>query len=238
MTNEALDITNKLIKPDDIPASDDAMIQQLSDNLQGITTEDVDVMCNEIDEAGEKRKEIIGKIKWNTDAIRDDLKKNYVKIEENAEMMWYKWKKVHITLPSIWSFEWYKFGYFISDNMVKKWEFENNPNLGEKSLFSMCDISKLLQAINKYMVEFWGKNDMNVDYENELQYWRTKNYRCNAWDCLRTITWLCDWYWLSDKDVAWRKDSHAIWYCFHTCCYFNRSDDDFNYANLILRISD
>ena len=51
MANENLDTTNKLIKPDNISPSDDAIIRQLSDNLQDITPEDVDAICDEIDEA-------------------------------------------------------------------------------------------------------------------------------------------------------------------------------------------
>ena len=51
MTNENLDTTNKLIKPEDISPSDDEVIRQLSDNLQDITPEDVDAMCDEMNEA-------------------------------------------------------------------------------------------------------------------------------------------------------------------------------------------
>ena len=51
MTNEILDTTNELIKPEGITPSDDAIIRQLSDNLQDITSEDIDAICDEMDEA-------------------------------------------------------------------------------------------------------------------------------------------------------------------------------------------
>ena len=57
MTNEALDTTNKLVKPEDISISDDAVIQQLSDNLQGISPEEVDAMYTEMDKAEKIRNE-------------------------------------------------------------------------------------------------------------------------------------------------------------------------------------
>ena len=55
MVNEELDTTNKLIKHEDISMSDDDVIKQLSENLQDITPEDVDSMCDEIEEEEKKR---------------------------------------------------------------------------------------------------------------------------------------------------------------------------------------
>jgi hypothetical protein len=44
----------------------------------------------------------------------------------------------------------------------------------------MSDVSKLLQAMNRYIAEHKGTNDGEMDYENELKYWETEKYRCNA----------------------------------------------------------
>lgn len=174
---------------------------------------------------------------WDTDAILNDLRENHVKIEKNAEVEWYKWKKVHIDLPAVWNFEWFKFDYFVSNDFVYKKDFEAKSELKKKS-YSMNDVSKLLQAMNEYMTELWGKNDGNIDYETELKYWEFEKYRCTAWDCLKAITWLKYWYWLSDKDVAWIMDSRAVWDCgIVGCCRFNRYNND-NFAKLFLRLSD
>ena len=56
MTKETIDTTNKLIRPEDVAESDNDVIRQLSDNLQGVTAEDVGAMCDEMDES-ERRKE-------------------------------------------------------------------------------------------------------------------------------------------------------------------------------------
>lgn len=173
---------------------------------------------------------------WDTDAILNDLKENHVKIED-AEMMWYRWKKVHIELPSYRNFEWFNFDYFVSDDIFNKKDFEKEPELQEKS-YSMSDVSKLLQAMNRYITEHQGTNDGDMDYENELKYWETEKYRCNAWDCLRAITWLDYFYWLSDKDVEWRKNSRVRWFYYGFNCHFDLYYDDYNVANLFLKLSD
>jgi hypothetical protein len=77
-----------------------------------------------------------------------------------------------------------------------------------------------------------------MDYENELKYWETEKYRCNAWDYLRAITWLDYFYWLSDKDVEWRKNSRVRWFYYGFNCHFDLYYDDYNVANLFLKLSD
>ena len=97
MANEWVDTTNKLIKPDDISKSDDAVIQQLSENLQDITPEDIDGMCDEIEEA-EKRSEFPAKEledfreRWKEkiEDINERVKKTI--IEKTKEMLWYEFQ--------------------------------------------------------------------------------------------------------------------------------------------------
>ena len=185
-----------------------------------------------------EKKEREEKLKWDTDAILKDLKENHVKIEENAKMMWYKWKKVHIYLPAVWDFEWFKFDYFVSDCEVLKKNFAKKPEL-EKRSYSMKDVSKLFQAMNEYMSELQGKNDWNMDYENELTCWGTKRNVCNAGDCLKAITWLNVSYRLRDKeDVVWERYQRAELDCRNDCCYVYRSLSEYNYANLLLKLPD
>ena len=173
---------------------------------------------------------------WDTEAILKNLRENpkYVKIEENAEMMWYGWKKVHINLPAVWKFKWFKFDYFVSDGHVKKSDFIKKPELKEKS-YSKKDVSRLLQAMNQYMLELQWDSDRNIDYENELNMWENNNKcRCNAWYCLKTITWLDYCYWLSD----WYGSTRFGWDCSGGCCGFRYSDFYDNIAGLFLRLSD
>jgi len=189
------------------------------------------------DEKLDRKKKRIEKLKGDTNAILKDLKENHVKIEKNAEVEWYKWKEVHFSLPAVWNFEWFKFDYFVSNDLIDKKDFEAKSEL-KKKLYSMNDVSKLLQAMNEYMTELWGENDGNIDYEAELKYWETEKYRCAAWDCLKAITWLDYVYWLSDKDVEWRMNSRVGWDCDDDDCYFSRISYDYYSANLFLRLSD
>ena len=186
----------------------------------------------------EKLKRLI----WKKEEILKYTKENYVTVEKNAEMMWYKWKIVDIDLPSVWNFEWFKFKYFASDNNVYTCKYP--PELEKKS-YSMNDVWKLLKAINSYMVELQGISDENIDYEDDLQYLETGNYRCNAWDCLKAITWLDNLYWLSDKYVAWIEGSHRILdphitlNCYGSCCDFSPLNvTQHPGAHAFLRLSD
>ncbi len=178
-------------------------------------------------------------LRWDRDGILNALRENekYVKIEENVKVMWYKWKKVYINLPKVWNFEWFKFDYFVSDDDVTKKHFEKKPKLKKKS-YSMNDVSNLLKAMNTFMAALGCETDWNMKYENELKYWENNTDRCDAWDCLKTITWLNSWYWLSDKNEAWRKGSRAGWCCNYDHCYFDRNDRDEISVNLFLRLSD
>ena len=69
MSNENLDKTNKLIKPEDTPTSDDDIIRQLSENLQDVSPEDLDAMCDEMDEIKRREEEqnikIICSVDWS-----------------------------------------------------------------------------------------------------------------------------------------------------------------------------
>jgi hypothetical protein len=176
---------------------------------------------------------------WNRNAILSDLDENHVTVEEDVEMMWYKWEKVHIDLPAVWNFEWFKFDYFVSYDCVTKKDFEKEPELENKS-YSTNDVWNLLKAMNKYMAELGCKTDYwQMDYENVLKYWEKYNtWCCKAWDCLQRITWLKRTCWLSDKNMAWRKGSRAVW-AFHGdfCCFFDRINDEYK-AYLFLRLSD
>lgn len=181
-------------------------------------------------------------LRWNKKAILNDLRENHVKIDENANYMWYKWKKVHFSLPAVWNFEWFKLDYFVSNDIVYRRHFESNPELEKKSK-SMKQIWEILKAMNRYMAELWVETDWDMDYENDLQFWRDGGKRrCDAWDCLEEVTGLDRWYWTSDKAVDGREDSRVKWGCYRGICLFARRYDygyDYNYyAHLFLGLSD
>ena len=88
MTNVNLDTTNKLIKPEDIPASDDEVIRQLSENLQDISPGDIDAIFDEIDE--KKRIEEEEKKKWEiTQELKDyrEVWKEKIDLDDDVKKM-------------------------------------------------------------------------------------------------------------------------------------------------------
>ena len=181
---------------------------------------------------------VIDTLYWDKERILEDLKENFVKIDENGEVMWYKWKIVHINLPEVtWIFGWYKFDYFVSEDLATKRDFKMNPEF-ENKLCSINDVSQLLKAVNMYMKVLGVETDESMDYENSLKCWETNIYGCCAWDCLKYILWeamwLDDMYWLKDKDSDNENGSHAIWFCNDDNCFFDW-DDDCRYANLFFR---
>ena len=99
---------------------------------------------------------------WNIDAILEDLKENHVNIEGNKEILNKKWIIMHINLPAIWKFNWFKFDCFIS-NYLESVNLEDwNEEYKEKS-YSMEEILKFYHEIlyDKYSYSrIFIKNNM------------------------------------------------------------------------------
>jgi len=153
-------------------------------------------------------------VNWDTairEKILDEIKDIKITIEENTEMMWYKWKKVHIKIPAIKDFEWFNFDYFVSySTFWSELELEV-----KKNLYSMEEIANLLQATNKYITRIKWNIDDNKDYEDNTDYETILDtkYR-DAWKYLKIITWLNSSYWLSDTDTSGiRGTSRAVLEC-------------------------
>jgi len=172
---------------------------------------------------------------WNKDAILDELKEKYVDIENDVEMVWYKWKIVHINLPVVWNFKWFKFDYFVSESSVRKNEFESNPELEEKS-YCMDDIWRLLCAVDEYMKELGVKIGEVKKQEGYIRYWIEGVFNFDAWDCLKKIAWLDKEYRLSDKNIAW-YGSRITWNCSNEDCSFDSYIREYNRNYLFLKLS-
>lgn len=104
----------------------------------------------------EIKKELI----WNYEAVEDDLLKNHLNVKENSEYMWLKWKEIHLTIPAVWKFKWFKFDCFISDddfNFVKV--DEDKSAYGKKSdhFYEIDDLCKLWEALQSYFEEYNAK---------------------------------------------------------------------------------
>lgn len=226
------------MKPIDTPTGWD---DKLKSRLEGLTPEEkarLLEMLKENEENNENEQENIEpnpELFWNKEAILKDLKENYVNVEENAEMMWQKWKKVHIELPAVWNFKWFKFDYFVSYKDFYPNEFKSEQKFVDQS-YSMKDIWELLNAMNKYMKELWINIDTNMDYENDLQYWETQKFGCEAWDCIKEIAWLNYLYWL--KDRTWLNGIAAFHCNMKNCFFYDEKADNGASRHLLLKLFD
>ena len=169
---------------------------------------------------------------WDEELILKYLKKYCVKVEENANMMWYTWRKIYIKLPAIWNFKWFNFDCFASYKAIYKKDFENNPEFKNKS-FLEEEIQKLLQAMNEYMREFW------VEMGEVIKSWETERTTCDAWEDLKKITGLTGLFWLKDKCLIWKKSLYSCWNCYpadvhiHGFCCFEKNST--NSLQLLLK---
>ena len=168
--------------------------------------------------------------------IVKELKENNVVTEENAEMLWLKWKKIHINLPETWYFKWYKFDCFVSNEHMKEKELESNHELIENS-FNMEEITKLIKALNFYLYEKWIWVDRTINIEKQMKFWdiehitkkdwiklwKRETLRIETWEILKRITWLNWMFWVNNKvNTIWR-DAQVWWFFHHDFCFFNNS---------------
>lgn len=164
----------------------------------------------------------------NVDSFVEDLKNNHVKVEKNANKMWYEWKIIHIDLPAKWDFKWFKFDFFVSEstNVIKRM-------INDWSLYSMKEISELFWAINSYMKASWVDTDWDIDYEKELKYRERKNNKWSSrvWKIFKEITGLGDTYFLDDRDD---ENNTIVFDCIGDDCLFRRDNRDGFYASALL----
>lgn len=161
--------------------------------------------------------------------LLENLKKNYITVEEDVEVLWFRWRKIHVYLPAIWKFKWFKFDYFAWDEKDDKshryncteYDFERNSELIEKS-YSYEEIDRLYTAIREYFSEF----EIKIDNDD-----------------LRKLLYLNSTYFLRDR---YPKLDCCCGYFFLTLFQWSASDYMPNYclfstekgANLLLKISE
>lgn len=178
------------------------------------------------------------RIYWRENAIiRNLISNKYVEILDGKEMLWYNWKIVHITLPKVGEFKWFKFDYFISDEEVDFKTFNENPQVKDLS-HSREDIVNLLEAINDYMREHGVIIDKN---ENKSLHYESLNQRrgsCNVYSdagrILQEVTglghsWTGKSCWLKDRMHDGQVD---LWY--HDGFYFSAGSERYGHKKRLL----
>lgn len=227
--------------------------RKLLDNLRWISNNDIQAIVKAMKEAEEIR---IQREKL-TKSVLEYLKNNHVEVEENKEMLGYKWKIVHLDLPAAWEFKWFKFNYFESYDTVFPDVFEKKSYL-EKYSYSIKEVSELLNAMNEYMRTYWVFMDAGMDFENDLKNWETKILGCDTWKALKEFMWL-NWkknwrekrdyrmkdkkikkgYRITDKKIEIDDIFRVKWFCFHDDdCRFVFMYDHNDLAYLFLKVAD
>ena len=169
------------------------------------------------------------KKRGEVDAILEDLRKNYVRIDKNKEILWERWKIIHVDLPEVpgSNFKWFKFDFFAWPRIMNE-NFEKKPDL-EKHSLSVKKIWKILQAINEYMEACGAEYDIDVDYENDIL---MEDFTCKAGDYLINIADLCGSYRLKGNMARFCCcTDHGSTFCCVSPVYENNTCYD---ANLIL----
>ncbi len=125
-----------------------------------------------------KRKNLKMNLFWNSSAVLKDMKRNYVDIEKDKEMLGRKWRVVHINFPAVWDFKWFKTDFFVSKDSITAKEFESDPKY-EKFSRSFQDSKEILEAIAGYMREYWV---------NHIYWYKGENSKW-SYDC-----WVDDYF--------------------------------------------
>lgn len=123
---------------------------------------------------------------WNEEAIIKDLKENYIKIEDDAEIMWKKWKIVHINLPKIWDFDWLNFKCFIWNDALWPDEYDEIYNKLNNQFYTNEELFNILSSFTKYLNTFWIKNKEETEIYNTGGY-VTRYINRNIWKYLKDI---------------------------------------------------
>lgn len=207
MTKEKVNISNKIIIPSKVWG---AKKEELLKNLEWISQEDIQKAVEKMErlkkkrlqkeekeklekEEKEKKEEKDGikpELLWDGHAILEDLRKNHVKFGNHVEMLGEVGQIVHLDLPAVWNFKWFKFDYFVSERDIYKKDFDKQKRFEEQS-YSSKEIIELLKAMNEYMQEYWVstyedfeqyKNEWHEIYNTTERYLRVilglyKNYR-------------------------------------------------------------
>jgi len=137
---------------------------------------------------------------WNYTGVMEDLENNHTIIESYSEYMWLKWKQLHLTLPAVWKFKWYKFDCFISDSEFSFDEMDNYK--WQYNFYDIDELCELWKALKAYLEEYKINIDTIsnvIDIKTDI---KEKNILTTTkiWSSIRKILW-------EDSVAIWKYDS-------------------------------
>ena len=138
------------------------------------------------------------KLTKNIRNILQDIRRKYVKIEENE-----KWVKFYIELPRIYNrYPWFTFEWFIPEEKINIKNFWKKIN--EEKLYTYDEIKKLYKKVWDYMeavyIDKYGIEEYRSN--NIFWWWNLKRFQ-RIWPFNDGIYWL--------KDKSEKEQKHALW---------------------------
>ena len=134
--------------------------------------------------------------------ILNNLKRNHVRCEENIELYGKKWKIIHLELPSVWKFEWYKFNCFVTKDSVDLNSIKSSSKIKNK-MYTIDEIWEFMTKFNQYLNECWIYTDGDIDYTDIFSFSCGK--KSKVWKYIERISWISDRY-LFRNDWKWWLD--------------------------------
>ena len=150
-------------------------------------------------------------------SVIQDLKDNCIKTNDYEINHRKLWKQIHLNLPTIWDFWWFKFDCFVSSGKISWPDF--NRAWFDNYSYSMKEIIDLYDNLRKYLSVCWI-NDKNIDVNKIVQ----------------DIFSLHNDYRLSDLWSNWRSVVRWTYSSLSFGEYWN--SDDFVSANLLLKMNE
>ena len=208
---EKLNTIQKIVIP---KKWDKSKSQELLETLKNISNKDIKIigkeseksikMKNKAQKIKEKedrkreerlRKELQQKkveLWWFEQWIIDYTKEHFVKTESDAEYIDEKWELIHLELPAVWSFKWYKKDFFISFRGFNWDRYDNTPKFINNS-FSKEKMDEILLVLADYLREFWITFNYDVTHQSVI--WHEPLIM------LWKILGISQWYRLKDSTV-------------------------------------
>ena len=197
--------------------SKDLKSQELLENLNSVSDEEISAIWDEID---------------TNKIVIEELKK-HVAIQEPQEMLWCEWKKVYIELPAVGDFKWFKFNYFRSKHAYSLNKFNDNNEYIENS-FTINEMIEFFTALNDYLRNMWIKTSENIfSHEDENE----RKIHPKIEEYQKIITWYM--YNSRLKDTKWSWDSirrASFWSPIWFSSLFRSSDGSIDYGWLLFKI--
>lgn len=155
--------------------------------------------------------EPIPELVWDYEKVLKYICDNCVEHRKWHEY-WTDWEIITVSLPAVWTFEWFNFSCFRSSEF-KYWDYVNCHY--DSISYSVEEICQLLHKITEFLYAYWV-DDLSYYKNSSVPRKRCSEY-LHWWDVLYEIL-ECSWAWLKDnmppcgQAVLRRKWWYSMWF--------------------------